>query len=258
MQKRALTMLFVLACATGTPWAESSANEMQLSRPGADVERSGDAVGGGAISGDNDGDGDVDIHDFTVGYVCLSNSGPEVPIPSTCQSFDAEPDSDVDLADFARFQLNFTGSLAGVEVDAGTLTPIVQPQGSYFSGEPGAAGNNALHGTATQAGYKQVDLSYEWSIAQQPPGSGAVMVSDVLLPETAYTLLPQVLVGEYVFTLRVTNLITLESAEDSVTLEVIECRADGDCDDGVFCNGPEVCIDHGCFPGTPPDRKSVV
>lgn len=31
------------------------------------------------------------------------------------------------------------------------------------------------------------------------------------------------------------------------------CGSDPDCDDGLFCNGSEVCIDNVCQPGTPPD-----
>ena len=33
----------------------------------------------------------------------------------------------------------------------------------------------------------------------------------------------------------------------------VDCLGDGDCDDGLFCNGAEVCdVSGSCQPGTPP------
>lgn len=37
-----------------------------------------------------------------------------------------------------------------------------------------------------------------------------------------------------------------------------ECRADGDCDDGLFCNGVERCRAGACTPGVPPDCEDDV
>jgi len=31
------------------------------------------------------------------------------------------------------------------------------------------------------------------------------------------------------------------------------CEKDFDCDDGIFCNGEELCVDNKCIPGSPPD-----
>ena len=40
----------------------------------------------------------------------------------------------------------------------------------------------------------------------------------------------------------------------SVTITSVECLVDGDCDDGLFCNGAETCDTNGvCQPGTPVD-----
>lgn len=34
---------------------------------------------------------------------------------------------------------------------------------------------------------------------------------------------------------------------------ILGCESDEDCDDGIFCNGQELCVDGMCMPGTPPD-----
>jgi hypothetical protein len=57
--------------------------------------------------GDCDGDGDVDLddlHDFTD---CLAGPGGGLVQPD-CDCFDLEPSGDIDLGDFAQFQLEFT------------------------------------------------------------------------------------------------------------------------------------------------------
>ncbi len=48
---------------------------------------------------DGNGDGAVDLVDFAHFAMCLH--GPSTPLPLNCGCFDAEPDGDVDLADFA-------------------------------------------------------------------------------------------------------------------------------------------------------------
>ncbi len=41
-------------------------------------------------------------------------------------------------------------------------------------------------------------------------------------------------------------------AIDNLVLDVTDCRSDGDCDDGLFCNGVESCDGGSCFPGLDP------
>jgi len=64
-----------------------------------------------ALLGDFDGDGDVDLADFTQFQLCFGGSS-NPPAPTCPQGVDADLDSDgdVDLADFLIFQQNFTGS----------------------------------------------------------------------------------------------------------------------------------------------------
>ena len=66
---------------------------------------------GGWLPGDFDGDGDVDLSDFTIFQLCFggSNNPPGQFCPPGVDA-DLDGDGDVDLADFIIFQQNFTGS----------------------------------------------------------------------------------------------------------------------------------------------------
>ena len=55
---------------------------------------------------DGDEDADVDSDDFTLFADCLTGPGGG-PVAPACRGFDAEPDNDVDLDDFAALQLVF-------------------------------------------------------------------------------------------------------------------------------------------------------
>jgi hypothetical protein len=57
---------------------------------------------------DFDGDSDVDVGDFARFQVCFSGANGTLPDPS-CAEADADADLDVDVADFAKFQLCFSG-----------------------------------------------------------------------------------------------------------------------------------------------------
>lgn len=59
--------------------------------------------------GDSDGNGDVDLVDFASFQLCFTGPGGEVSMD--CAVMDFDDDGDVDLADFGAFQLAFTGSL---------------------------------------------------------------------------------------------------------------------------------------------------
>jgi hypothetical protein len=57
------------------------------------------------VLGDCDADGDVDLAD----YVCFANclNGPDSSPPANCDAFAMDSDEDVDLFDFAEFQVLF-------------------------------------------------------------------------------------------------------------------------------------------------------
>jgi len=66
-----------------------------------------DPCAGGAMSGDADGDGDVDGSDLADLASCLS--GPVGGLGAGCECFDFDADGDIDLIDFAILQFEFTG-----------------------------------------------------------------------------------------------------------------------------------------------------
>lgn len=193
------------------------------------------------IPGDFDGDFDIDTHDYFAFSICISFSGPDLETPPACDTFDSDVDGDIDLADANAFLLAFTGSTSRLLVEAGDLVPIRPSTQTYYSGEPAEHGNNALHGLARQAGFSQDDLWYEWSSSTKSVDAGPVIIANVAQPATAYRLQPLVTPGEYTFLLTVTNLFTFETGSDDVTLSVIPCQTDVDCDDGRFCTAFDEC-----------------
>jgi len=61
----------------------------------------------GTVPGDYDGD--VDLYDFAGFDLCLA--GPGGGLGAGCGCLDFDSDNDVDLGDFADFEVVFTGSL---------------------------------------------------------------------------------------------------------------------------------------------------
>ncbi len=57
-----------------------------------------------------DGDGDVGLDDYAAFAACLDGLGGG--LDPGCEPADLEADIDVDLADFAVFDNNFTGTIA--------------------------------------------------------------------------------------------------------------------------------------------------
>ena len=62
---------------------------------------------GTTIPGDCNGDGEVDLDDYTGFEACLL--GPDGGLGTGCECFDFDDDGDVDAVDFLTFQLSFTG-----------------------------------------------------------------------------------------------------------------------------------------------------
>jgi hypothetical protein len=61
------------------------------------------------MKGDFDFDGDVDLVDFAQFQLCFTGAGG--PLPPGCEPGDFDDDGDCDLVDFAGFQLAFTGPM---------------------------------------------------------------------------------------------------------------------------------------------------
>lgn len=64
-----------------------------------------DPCAGGPASGDADGDGDTDGSDFVALEACLD--GPNAGVGLGCECFDFDDSGDIDLLDFAEFQVLF-------------------------------------------------------------------------------------------------------------------------------------------------------
>ena len=61
-----------------------------------------------ALFGDSNGDGDVDLDDYSVFQACLAGAGSG--LGAGCECLDLDDNGSVDLLDFAEFQVAFTGS----------------------------------------------------------------------------------------------------------------------------------------------------
>ncbi|MHC4442009.1 MAG: CotH kinase family protein [Planctomycetota bacterium] len=73
--------------------------------PGATVDENGCPP---VVSGDFDGDGDVDQNDYDDFALC--SSGPAIPYTGDCAAKDFDSDNDVDQNDFAIFQRCYSGT----------------------------------------------------------------------------------------------------------------------------------------------------
>lgn len=105
----------------GTPGGYQLSGTAGQSDAGATMTGSGYSLSGGywvpvptqaacgETPGDFDGDGDVDLVDFANYQLCYSGPGGEVAEDCQCADFDG--DGDADLVDFGSFQLAFTGSM---------------------------------------------------------------------------------------------------------------------------------------------------
>jgi hypothetical protein len=61
--------------------------------------------------GDFDGDGDVDLLDFAAFQICYTGNETVTAFTDECVVFDADNDHRINLTDFAEFQLLFTGPM---------------------------------------------------------------------------------------------------------------------------------------------------
>ena len=209
-------------------------NQVLFTVKDGQIVRSGRFTTASAIFGSFDGDSDVDLYDYIAMQICLSFSGPGSVAPPACNVFDVEGDQDTDLHDSPPSRQH-TGSTSVVMVEAGNLVPVRASADGYYSGEPGTSGNNAANGNAQQMGYDQDDLWYTWSVQSQMAGSGEIVIGNTSRPRSAFTVLPPLPAGLYVFHLSVVNLVTGESGVDTTILRVNDCLAAEDCDDGDLC-----------------------
>ncbi|HOX44887.1 MAG TPA: hypothetical protein PK668_14905 [Myxococcota bacterium] len=100
-------------------------------------------------------------------------------------------------------------------------------------------------------------IYFRWSVLAAPPGSltGGVLIP----PDLALSRFVPTAQGRWLLALRVSDG-RLSSERDLVLVRVRgePCQLDPQCDDGVYCNGLEICQHDGgaeghCAPGSPPD-----
>lgn len=121
----------------------------------------------------------------------------------------------------ASVTITVTPVTVPIVVEAGTLRPGRAATGQFFSDVPGAPGNNALNGSASQAGVDSSLLSLLWTVDSQPSGSGAVTFSNPAAGATAWTISPPASAGNYVFKLTATNTATSQTNSDTVTVQLL-------------------------------------
>ncbi len=155
----------------------------------------------------------------TVGDDCQAG---EVCIDDVCNTPGTE-EVFVDVGDPVTGEcdvnVEFTAELL---VDAGGLNAARAALGAIASGVPGAAGNNALNGSANQQGTDADAIATAWTVDSQPDGTGAVTFSNGSKLETAWNIGAPASAGTYVFRLTATNENTSESAFDTTSLVLLD------------------------------------
>ncbi|NOX57987.1 MAG: PKD domain-containing protein [Planctomycetes bacterium] len=110
------------------------------------------------------------------------------------------------------------------------VTPIPNQRYSFVwdfgDGSRTSTGNRASHVFATPGSYLITVAAHEG-----PSKSSALVAANAELGAVAF---------EFDFTINVEEL------------DLSECDLDGDCDDGLFCNGAEQCVEGNCVSGTGP------
>jgi len=139
----------------------------------------------------------------------------------------------------------------GIRYYTGTLVLPIPPcaKGTYtighVLGSPGAQ-ETFFQDQAQPANYTPV-AALVTGVLEIPIGS---CCTDFTVP-SAGTCTEGVTVGEC-NALASTNLHIFRPNADCTTPCEVECVDDADCDDGLFCNGAETCVDTHCIPGQPP------
>ena len=109
-----------------------------------------------------------------------------------------------------------------VIVEAGSLVSARAAAAAYNTGQPGTAGNNALNGSASQAGVDASLLTLAWTNPTAPSGAGVVTFSNSNSAATAVNVAPPAVAGSYIFQLTATNSSTGQTNNDTVTLELLD------------------------------------